>query len=49
MEGALASGRRVAVEIGQRAQGRGDSLALWSLDRHLRRLERAALAAVMGG
>ena len=49
MEGALASGRRAAVEIGQRATGRGDSVAFGSLDRHLRRLERIALAVVMGG
>jgi monoamine oxidase len=49
MEGAVASGRRAAGEIERRAQGRGEGIALWWLDRHLRRTERAALTAVMGG
>jgi monoamine oxidase len=49
MEGALASGRRAAGEIARRAQGRGDRVAMWTLDQHLRRLERAALSAVVGG
>ncbi|MGH2453104.1 MAG: flavin monoamine oxidase family protein [bacterium] len=49
MEGALASGRRAAGEIARRAQGRGDRVAMWSLDQHLRRLERASLSGVMGG
>ncbi|HET8679441.1 MAG TPA: FAD-dependent oxidoreductase, partial [bacterium] len=34
MEGAVASGRRAAAEIGRRAQGQ--DIALWLLDRHLR-------------
>jgi len=49
MEGALASGRRAAGEIARRAQGRGDRVAMWSLEQHLRRLERAALSVVSGG
>lgn len=47
MEGALASGRRAAGEIGRRAQGQ--EIALWSLDRHLRGLERAALGTLVRG
>lgn len=42
MEGALASGRRAAGEIGRRAQGQ--DIATWLLDYHLRRTERAALS-----
>lgn len=46
MEGALASGRRAAAEIGRRAQGQ--EIAFWSLDRHLRRLERVAASSPRG-
>ncbi len=49
MEGALASGRRAAGEIERRAQGRSDLLAYWWVDQQLRRVERAAPAAVTGG
>ncbi len=44
MEGAVASGRRAAAEIARRAQGQ--DVALWLMDRHLRRLERTAISAV---
>ncbi|HEV8338265.1 MAG TPA: FAD-dependent oxidoreductase [bacterium] len=49
MEGAVASGRRAAGEFVRRAQGRLDRLAHWWIDQHLRRLERAALSALVGG
>ncbi|MGQ0550631.1 MAG: flavin monoamine oxidase family protein [Armatimonadota bacterium] len=40
MEGAVASGRRAAAEIGRRAQGQ--DVALWLMDRQLRRAARTA-------